>query len=162
MTDVTAALAPLGVLAPFAGHWAGSGEGHYPTIEDFAYDEQVNLTPIGKPFLTYLSRTRKPGGGPPMHTENGYLRLTGGDSVELLVSQPTGFVEIHQGEVRDGVLEMTALTLSRSPNAKPVHEIRRRWVVAGDLLTYDMWMAHDATPLTHHLHAELRRQDQTG
>lgn len=153
----TADLAPLQELSVLAGHWVGTGEGHYPTIEDFAYEEEIDLAPSGKAFLAYRSRTRNPRNGRPMHTETGYLRLASDGMVELLVSQPTGFVEIHRGSLRDGVLEFTPLTLGASPAAKPVHEIRRRLTVDGDVLTYDVWMAHDRTPLTHHLHARLRR-----
>ncbi|TQF74583.1 FABP family protein [Rhodococcus spelaei] len=149
---------PLGELAPFVGHWIGGGDGHYPTIDDFSYEEELEFTATpGKPFLAYRSRTWSPGRGRPMHTENGYLRPSGG-GVELFVSQPTGFVEIQRGELRDGVLELSQLTLAASPDAKPVHEIRRRLQVAGDELTYDLWMAHAETPLTHHLRARLTRQ----
>lgn len=150
---------PLGCLAPFAGRWTGGGDGHYPTIDDFSYDETVEFATVpGKPFLMYVSRTRHRTEGRPLHTENGYLRRSG-DDVELLVSQPTGFVEIQRARPDDGVLDFTPVTLERSPDAKPVHELRRRFVLEGDVLVYDLWMAHADTPLTHHLHAELRRAD---
>ncbi|MFC4603935.1 FABP family protein [Rhodococcus kronopolitis] len=156
--DRSTPLDPLGSLASFAGRWVGGGDGHYPTIDDFSYEEEIEFTATpGKPFLGYRSRTWSPGRGRPMHTENGYLRRAAGEAVELLVSQPTGFVEVHRGEVRDGVLELTQLTLSASPDAKPVHEIRRRLVVDGDELRYDMWMSHAQTPMTHHLQARLQR-----
>jgi hypothetical protein len=149
---------PLGELAQLGGRWVGGGDGHYPSIDDFSYEEEIEfVTTPGKPFLAYRSRTWSPGRERPMHTENGYLRNAGGQ-VELLVSQPTGFVEIHRGELRDGALELAQLTLAASPDAKPVHEIRRRFVVAGDELTYDLWMAHADIPLTHHLRARLTRQ----
>ncbi|CAM2951530.1 FABP family protein [Prescottella defluvii] len=153
-------LAPLGDLAAFAGRWVGGGTGHYPTIDDFAYDEELELTASGKPFLFYRSRTRGPGGGMPMHTETGYLRLTDGVA-ELLITQPTGFVEIHRATLADGVLDFASHTLEASPDAKPVHEIRRRFELLedGTVLAYDMWMAFDDVPMTHHLRAELRRAD---
>ncbi|WFR72809.1 FABP family protein [Prescottella defluvii] len=154
----TELLAPLGDLAAFAGRWVGGGAGHYPTIDDFAYDEEIELAPSGKPFLFYRSRTRKPGGGQPMHTETGYLRLADG-VVELLVTQPTGFVEIHRAELAGGVLDFTQHTLEASPAAKPVHAIRRRFELSdgGSALGYDMWMSFDDVPMTHHLRADLRR-----
>ncbi len=96
----------------------------------------------------------------PMHTETGYLRRAG-DGVELLVAQPTGFVEIHRATLSDGVLDFVSHALDASPDAKPVHEIRRRFELleGGTVLAYDMWMAFDAVPMTHHLRAELRRAD---
>ncbi|EME15280.1 FABP family protein [Rhodococcus triatomae] len=153
--DVTDDL--LGELGVFAGSWTGTGTGHYPTIESFSYEEEIEFTEMpGKPFLAYRSRTWSPARERPLHTENGYLRRSGG-AVELLVSQPTGFVEIQRGDLVDGVLDLTLLSFARSPDAKPVHEVRRRLVVGGDTLTYDLWMAHAETPLTHHLTARLQR-----
>ncbi|AEF42038.1 hypothetical protein AS9A_3600 [Hoyosella subflava DQS3-9A1] len=154
MTDM---LAPLGDLAEFAGRWVGVGEGHYPTIDSFSYREEIEFSPSGKPFLAYRSRTWNAVTGQPMHTECGYLRQTASGFTELLVSQPIGLGEIYRARLEDGSLDFETATPTRSPEAKPVHEIRRRVVRRGDLLTYDMWMAHAETPLTHHLHAELRR-----
>lgn len=153
---------PLAELGVFAGTWVGGGDGHYPTIDDFSYQEEIEFTATpGKPFLAYRSRTWARESDPqrrarPMHTENGYLRRTGG-AVELLVSQPTGFVEIQRGELTGGVLELTLHSLAASPDAKPVHQIRRRITVTDTVLSYDMWMAHADTPMTHHLNASLRR-----
>ncbi|MFE7416622.1 FABP family protein [Rhodococcus sp. NPDC057529] len=144
-------------LAPFAGLWRGEGEGAYPTIEDFTYTEEIEFAPSGKPFLAYRSRTREAGTGRPLHSESGYLRLVAEDEAELLVAQPTGFTEIHRGQIRDGIIELSMVALSASPDAKPVHSIRRQLSVRGGDLTYDLWMAHDLTPLTHHLHGHLRR-----
>jgi hypothetical protein len=152
--------APSGTpeLGLFVGTWIGGGAGHYPTIDDFEYEEEVEFTALpGKPFLAYRSRTWSPARERPLHTENGYLRPTGGGVVELLVSQPTGFVEIQRGPLTDGVLDFTLHSLAASPDAKPVHDVRRRYVVEGDVLSYDVWMAHAETPLTHHLKAQLHR-----
>ncbi len=148
---------PLAELRIFEGTWVGDGHGHYPTIDDFSYEEEVEFTATpGKPFLAYRSRTWSPGRERPMHTESGYLRRAG-RNVELLVSQPTGFVEIQRGEIESGVLDLTPVLVAASPDAKPVHAIRRRFTVAADVLSYDLWMAHADTPLTHHLQAELHR-----
>ncbi|NKS86609.1 FABP family protein [Rhodococcus hoagii] len=152
-------LAPLGDLTAFAGRWVGGGSGHYPTIDDFAYDEEIELAPSGKPFLFYRSRTRKPGGGMPMHTETAtcagrrWRRTPGGAAHRFRGDPPCH-------PVRRG----SRLRLARArrlPDAKPVHEIRRRFELleGGTVLSYDMWMAFDAVPMTHHLRAELRRAD---
>ena len=92
--------------------------------------------------------------------ESGYLRPVPGNKLELLITQPTGFVEIHRGSIdAEGTLAFTLLTLAASPDSKPVTDVRRVVRVHEDTLTYDIWMAHDQTPLTHHLHAELQRVD---
>ncbi|QDQ96601.1 FABP family protein [Tomitella fengzijianii] len=153
----------LGPLAGFAGRWAGGGEGHYPTIDDFAYEEEIDFSWDGRPFLTYLSRTWAPGRARPMHTETGFLRAVGGGEAELLVTQPTGFTEIHRGPAESGgpgdaVFAPEQLHIAGSPDAKPVHGVRRRFTVDGDTLTYELWMAHADTPMTHHLSAALHRR----
>ena len=153
---MTAELDPLGELAAFAGHWIGGGEGHYPTIEDFAYEEEITLAPSGRPFLIYQSRTWSPGRTKPMHTESGYLRRTDSGAVELLLSQPTGFTELHRGELIDGVLELSMHAIGASPEAKPVHATRRRLAIEDGELRYNMWMSHADTPMTHHLRAQLK------
>jgi hypothetical protein len=143
------------------GRWAGTGSGHFPTIDDFEYSEEIVFAPTPKPFLTYSSRTRGLPDGRPLHMESGYLRPVSGNELELLITQPTGFVEIHRGSIdADGTLAFTLLTLAASPDAKPVVDVRRVMRVHEDTLTYDIWMAHDQTPLTHHLHAELHRVDE--
>lgn len=153
---------PLGELAAFAGRWAGSGAGHYPTIESFTYREEIEFTPSGKPFLSYRSRTWNAVTGQPMHTECGYLRRTVSGQAELLVSQPIGLNEIYRATLSRGALDFVTHTLAVSPEAKPVKQIRRAFLLIEDVLTYDMWMAHADTPLTHHLHAELQRVSESG
>lgn len=147
----------LGPLAPFAGLWRGEGAGHYATIDSFTYAEEIELTPSGKPFLFYRSKTRAPGGGRAMHTENGFLRLAGPNHIELLVAQPTGFVELQRAEIDGPALLFTQHTLGVSPDAKQVHSVRRRFELSGDTLVYDLWMAYADVPVSHHLRAELHR-----
>ncbi|MDJ0111118.1 heme-binding beta-barrel domain-containing protein, partial [Rhodococcus erythropolis] len=42
----------------FTGRWVGAGAGHFPTIDDFEYSEEIEFAPTPKPFVTYSSRTR--------------------------------------------------------------------------------------------------------
>ena len=154
---MTADIGPLGDLGAFAGRWIGGGEGFYPTIEDFTYEEELTLTPSGKPFLVYQSRTWSPGRAMSLHTENGYMRRTSSGAIELLIAQPTGFTELHRGELVDGVLDLSMVSLGASPEAKPVHATRRRLKIDDVALRYDMWMSHADTPMTHHLTAALHR-----
>ena len=87
------------------------------------------------------------------------LRATGRSN---LLSQPSGIVEIHTGTVAEteaGVdVDLTAEAVHLSPSAKMVRETRRRYVVEGDTLTCDFWMAAMGEPLTHHLRSVLTRQ----
>lgn len=156
--DLHEALAPLrGLLGTFTGE----GRGDYPTIDAFAYRETVTFGHVGKPFLAYAQRTVHPDTGAPMHAETGYLRHVGDGRIELVLAHPTGIVEVEEGhlEVAADVvaLELSTTTIGLTGTAKDVRSLRRRFVLDGDELRYDLWMAHAQTPETHHLAARLRR-----
>lgn len=147
----------LAPLAGLLGTWQGDGRGDYPTIEPFAYREQVTFGHVGKPFLAYQQRTWHPQAGTPMHAETGYLRLTAAGGVELLLAHPTGIAEVYEGTLEGGRIEVVTTTVGRTATAKDVRGLRRTVTLEGDRLTYDVYMAHADTPETHHLHAVLER-----
>ncbi|MCU0267168.1 MAG: FABP family protein [Acidimicrobiales bacterium] len=156
---------PHPLVAPLAGLlgvWVGAGHGGYPTIEPFDYTERVELTQAGKPFLAYSQRTRAAGSGAPLHVESGYLRVVGEAAagvvpVELVVSQPSGIVEIHTGTFDGRELALRPVLVAGAPTAKAVTEVVRRFTLDGDLLRYTLEMAAVGQPLQWHLEAELRR-----
>jgi hypothetical protein len=161
---VTSLHPDLAPLAALLGTWRGGGHGDYPTIDPFDYDEEVVYGHAGKPFVAYTQRTRHADTGQPLHAEAGYLRpgRTAG-TAELVIAQPTGITEVHTGTVEDGdgrlVLDLRCDAPGRTPSALPVHVVRRRIVVEDGVLHYDLWMAHDATPESHHLTATLHRDE---
>lgn len=152
-------LAPLAFLL---GTWSGGGEGEYPTIVPFTYRETVTFTHVGKPFLAYGQRTSDPVTGAPMHAETGYLRPVGPGRVELVIAQPTGVVELHEGTVSTsdtgGRIDLRSTVVVCTATAKEVTEVTRLVEVDGDRLRYRLAMAAVGQPLTHHLAAELVRQ----
>ena len=105
--------------------------------------------------------TRDADHGRPLHSETGYLRPQSDGTVELVLVQPSGVLEIDSGPVvttADGVeLDLQSLDVSRSPTAKSVTEVRRRLVVSGDELVSEAWMAAVGLPIEKHLRSVLRR-----
>jgi hypothetical protein len=151
--DVHPDLEPIRFLV---GSWQGTGRGEYPTIEPFTYHEEIAFVPgPGKPFLVYTQRTQDEDGAP-MHSEAGFVRMTA-DGPELVIAQPTGLVEVHDGELIDTTLEFRTTAMGATATAKPVGEVVRRIVVAGDTLSYALDMAYTGVPLTRHLTATLQR-----
>lgn len=156
---MTTPLAPaLEPLAGLLGSWRGAGEGHYPTIEPFRYVEEVTFGHVGKPFLAYGQRTAHADTGLPLHAETGYWRPVGDGRLEVVLAHPSGILESLAGTVHDGVIELGTDNVIGTATAKSVTALRRRFVLDGDELRYDVAMAAVGEPLTHHLSAVLHRQ----
>ena len=153
-------LAPnLQPVVPLLGTWRGEGHGHYPTIRDFDYTEELSFTDIGKPFLVYLQRTWATDGRP-MHTETGYLRLPGEGRAELVLAQPTGQTELCQGTITstaDGIVLELSSTVVNSASAKQVDATERRYEVAGDRLSTRFAMAAVGQSMGNHLSSKLMK-----
>lgn len=158
MPDLHPAIA---TLAPLLGTWSGRGNGDYPTIEPFAYTEEVTFGHTGKPFLTYTQRTRGDDGRP-LHAETGYLRMPSAHRVEMVLAHPTGITEIDEGTLTsqdDGFLiDVHSTTIGLSASAKDVMALRRSITLCADELHYTVLMAAVGQPLVHHLTATLHRQ----
>lgn len=144
-------------LAFLLGTWRGGGEGSYPTIESFSYVEEVTFGHVGKPFLAYSQKTKHADTGLPLHAESGYLRAVGGNSIEFVVAQPSGILEVHAGEAVDSQLRLELVSVQLAPTALSVTDVVRRVRVDDDRLSYEIAMAAVGQPLTHHLEATLQR-----
>ncbi|KAG7590699.1 Calycin [Arabidopsis suecica] len=84
-------VAPLSYLL---GTWRGQGEGEYPTISSFRYGEELRFSHSGKPVIAYTQKTWKLESGAPMHAESGYFRPKPDGSIEVVIAQSTGLVEV--------------------------------------------------------------------
>jgi uncharacterized protein YceH (UPF0502 family) len=158
-TEPVAVPPEVAALAAFVGTWVGGGEGEYPTIQPFAYTEQIELRPVpGKPMLAYRSATRAVDDGRALHGESGFLRVVGGDRAELVVAQGAGIVEAAEGLVDGGELLLASTLIAGTTTAKQVTATDRRYHVDGDTLTYELAMAAVGQPLLSHLRGKLARQ----
>ncbi|HEX7134699.1 MAG TPA: DUF480 domain-containing protein, partial [Iamia sp.] len=151
-----------GPLAALAGTWTGPGQGRYPTIEGFSYAERLEIVPMpGKPRLSWRVTTRAADDGRGLHAESGFLRLTDGGEVELVLATGAGIVEVSTGLVEaDGEtleLVLSSETVVGTPTAKSVTATERTYRVRGDTLTYEVAMAAVGQPLSPHLTATLAR-----
>ncbi len=159
-------------LSWLLGQWLGVGTGHYPTIDDFRFGQELSFTCDGRPFIAMHSRTWildeqgnrvRPGG-----TESAYFRPRPGNEFEAVFAHPTGFVEVWHGKVtvseieaaviKRASLEMTTDTVVRTASAKEYVGGQRLYGLApdGDLAwTFDM--SAMGQPLGNHLAAKLKR-----
>lgn len=161
------AVAPLAFLL---GTWRGTGQGSYPTIDDFSYTEEITFAHVGKPFLAYTQKTRHATTESPLHAETGYWRpvgtgVAGSPSAEMVMevvlAHPTGLLESLSGRFvpseDGGAFELRCPAVLTTASAVDVTATERHIVIDGDTLTYDVAMAAVGHHLTHHLHATLRR-----
>lgn len=159
VTDLHPDLAELALLV---GRWAGDGMGVYPTIEAFAYYEEITFSAVAaKPFLHYVQRTMRSGehleAGTPLHTETGYWRSGGPGRVEVMLAQPTGIVELQEGTVEGGVIHLRSTSVGRSATAKEVVTLERNFDVDGAVMRYRLLMGAVGESHQLHLEALLRR-----
>jgi hypothetical protein len=157
-SDLHADCAPIVWLL---GTWQGNGQGDYPTIESFSFRQEVIFAHDGRPFFHYFSRTWitddrgediRPGA-----LETGFLRPRPDNRLELVMTHPTGFVEVWYGDVDGAKIELKTDAVVRTESAKEYSAGHRLYgLVDGDL----MWafdMAAMGQPLQPHLWGRLKR-----
>ena len=142
-------------LAFLLGTWTGRGNGDYPTIDAFEYEETVVFGHAGKPFVSYTQRTRGKDG--PLHAEAGYIRPAGDHDLELIIAQPTGIAEVHTGRQTGNRIEFSSEWVGRSPTAKRVDRVWRMMSVDGSAMRNELRMAAVGQPFQWHLGADLER-----
>jgi len=152
------------VLRPLAfllGIWSGTGAGGYPTLEPFAYREELRFEHVGEPYLLYTQESWDATTGEPVHFERGFLRPgVEPDGAELVLAHPIGVTEVGHGRVKGTSLSVEAgpSEVGRTETGLHVAGLRRRYTVDGDELTYELDMATDETPMTLHLEGTARRR----
>ncbi len=148
-------------VAWLIGRWEGSGKGTYPGTDDFDFGQQVDFAHNGGDFLHYLSQTFEvdADGRPlrPIGMETGFWRPKADGSLEVVLSHPTGHVEVWYGSVQGARIELSTDAVVRTASAAEYSAGQRLYgLVEGDLLwTFDK--AADGHPLQNHLWARLRR-----
>ncbi|MGZ5367151.1 FABP family protein [Aeromicrobium sp.] len=156
--DLHADLVPLAWLL---GSWHGNGRGEYPTIEPFAFEQDVAFAHDGRPFLHYFSRawiTDDEGNRiRPGALETGFLRPTADKGVELILAHPTGYAEVWYGTIDGPRLTLTTDIVARTHTAKEYTAGQRMYgLVEGDLM-YAFDMAAEGQELQSHLWGRLKR-----
>lgn len=155
----------LGLL-PYVGLWRGRGRGGYPTVEDFDYAQEIRISHDGRPFLGYESRSwllddqSRP--VRPAARETGWWRPVvrddkPTDELEVLLSTPTGIMELYLGRVSGLQVELVTDAVIRTATAKEVTAGHRLFGIVEGALLYAQEMAAVGHALTPHLSARLLR-----
>ena len=157
MTDPPALHEAVTPIAFLLGTWRGEGHGSYPTIKDFAYGEELTFRHNGKAFLAYSQRSWALDDGRPLAAESGFWRPQPDGSVEVVMSRPTGLVEIYLGTIEARKIELVSDLVARTTTAKEVTAVKRLYGMVGVELMYALDMAAMGQPLQPHLAARLQR-----
>lgn len=148
-------------LAWMIGRWEGAGVVGYPTIESVNFGQEIIVSNDGRPFLEWQSRTwlLNDAGEQvrPLATELGFWRPAGDGEVELLLTHPTGIVEMYHGTVEPAKIEVRTDGVIRSPLAKEYNAGHRLYGLVESQLMWAMDMAAMGEPLQSHASAQLKR-----
>ena len=157
----------LGNLVPFIGVWRGRGGGEYPTIEGFGFAQEVRFSHDGRPFVFYESRAwlladddtpirpafREVGWWRPVLAPDGSAT----DELEVLLTAPTGVMELYVGRVDGPKVELVTDAVVRTVTAKEVSSGQRLYGIVDGALLYAHEMAAVGQPMSAHLSAKLNR-----
>ena len=158
--DLPPALAPLAWLI---GRWEGAGVVGYPTMESVNFGQEIEVSHDGRPFLEWQSRTwlldAEGGLEKPAARESGFWRVPEEGTAELLLTHPTGIVEMYYGTIEPARLTLQTDAVVRSPHAKDYSAAKRLYGLVDSRLMWAMDMAAEGKPLQSHASAELRRVD---
>jgi hypothetical protein len=153
----------LAPLAWLAGRWEGFGLVDYPTIESAQFRQEVICSHDGRPFLEWQSRTwlMDADGNTvrPLAVELGFWRVLDNGEIELLLTHPTGIVEMYVGH-RDPAKPAVQLRTDgvlRSPAAKEYNAGSRMYGLVDSQLFWAMDMAAVGQGLQSHVSAQLKR-----
>jgi THAP4-like, heme-binding beta-barrel domain len=156
--DLPRELAPLAWLV---GRWEGAGVVGYPTIESAQFGQEIVASHDGRPFLLWHSRAwlldEDGQKVRPLATELGFWRPLPNDEVELLLTHPTGIVELYYGKTSPAKIELRTDGVLRSPHAKDYAAGSRLYGYVNSNLMWAMDMAAMGQPLQSHVSAELKR-----
>jgi hypothetical protein len=155
----------LASLAWLVGRWQGAGVVGYPTIESRRFGQEIVCSHDGRAFLEWRSQTwlLDDDGNQvrPLATELGFWRpvpvAEDGTNVELLLTHPTGIVEMYAGAAEPAKVEVRTDGVMRSPAAKEYTAGHRMYGYVNSNLMWVMDMAAVGQPLQSHVSAELKR-----
>jgi hypothetical protein len=159
--DVTLA-EPLLPLAWLVGRWEGAGVVGYPTMESVHFGQEIEVSHDGREFLRWDSRTwildsENGERVRPSATESGFWRPAGDGEVELLLTHPTGIVEMYYGSIEPARIQLRTDGVLRSPAAKEYNAASRMYGLVESQLMWVMDMAAVGHPLQSHASAKLKR-----
>lgn len=144
-------------IAYLVGVWRGEGHGEYPTMESFAYVEEVRFLDLGASALVYQQHARSPDGDL-LHLETGVWRPLDDDRIAVSIALPR-VTEISEGTVTADGISLRATSVRRAiSGGAGLIAVAREYKLDGDTLRYQIGMATESVAgVTNHLVGSLTR-----
>ncbi len=150
---------PLKILI---GVWKGSGQGMYPTINSFSYDEKLTFEFLAeKKRLFYFQKADFTNTNELAHIETGFINQIDSNKFELNNAQSGGrnealLIEVIENSGNELKLKLTQLNISN--DKKGLLDTEREITVSNDQLDYKQFMQTTSQTKQLHLQARLLRQ----
>lgn len=151
-------------LAPLAwliGRWEGAGVIGYPGMESANFGQEVICRHDGRPFLEWQSRMwlldEQGNKVEPIDSELGYWRPLPDNEVELMLTHPTGIVEMYYGRTSPAKIELRTDGVIRSPHTREYNAASRLLGYVNSNLMWAMDIAAGGHKLQSYASAELKK-----
>ncbi|XP_068136716.1 peroxynitrite isomerase THAP4 isoform X2 [Hyperolius riggenbachi] len=150
-------------LAWMLGTWVSDppGEGEFPSIPSFRYNEEVVISHVGQPMLNFMACSSNAESGKPMHRECGFIRVKPGtNQVAFICAQNIGIVEVEEGVVEGEQLTLTSHSVGRMSFAKDPHvqQVSRIFRLTPEgKLEQIVSMATSTQAMAHHLRVTYKK-----
>ncbi len=143
-------------LSFLLGTWRGGGQGRFPTMEAFTFEEEIRFWHVGAPILLYVQWAWTPEDGEPLHMEAGIWRPVGEGRLAVSVAL-SRVAEISEGTVDGTTIRLESTSMGRAQGGAPLTRAHRSYHFVDNRLVYDVSMATEEVELTHHIQASLQR-----
>lgn len=150
-------------LRKLHGVWKGRGNGKFPTIDSFEYQEHIEFeVNLAYPLIHYEQKTILLPDQQSSHWESGFIRLLDDDVIELSNAQDSGRVEVLRGKMinlsDDGYeLDFVSIVLANDPR---MVNSKRLFKLTNNTLEYHQSMVTHTTDeavMLPHLYAKLSK-----
>ena len=115
-------------LQPLLGTWHGRGEGSFPTMDSFAYEEEIEFGSLGVPAITYRQHAWLPDDGELLHLEMGLWRAQANGLLVITIALPR-VTELSEGAIEDGSIRLTSRHVERGTGGAGLVAVERRYVL---------------------------------
>lgn len=144
------------MLEALEGDWLGAGTVQIPGSEPIDFTDEIRFWPRNETSLNYYQRAVR-ATGELSQSEVGVWRLGAPGRLELTIALP-GSTEVAEGQVIDGAIETTSTAVGRAATSTRLVGAKRRYRVAGDILTYEVDLETVNFAMTFHLRATMARR----